>query len=190
LGRELFSKESSLESRAELEQFLAGVERRAFHLARIATGNEDDALEIVQETMLKLVQRYADKTDAEWPALFHRILQSRIRDWYRRTAVRNRLRVWFGGSDEEGDDPLENQPDHYGEGPQQALKSERFGGELERALNALPNRQQQAFLLRAWEGLSVEQTAQAMGCSAGSVKTHYSRAIKVLRERLEEFNHE
>ena len=165
------------------------MERRAFHLARIATGNEDDALEIVQDAMFKLVQRYADRGGEEWPALFHRILQSRIRDWYRRSAVRNRFRVWFGG-DEEGDDPLENQPDRQGEGPQQSLQSERFGSELERALNALPNRQQQAFLLRAWEGLSVEETAGAMGCSAGSVKTHYSRAIKVLRERLEEFNHE
>lgn len=166
------------------------MERRAFHLARIATGNEDDALEIVQDAMLKLVQRYADRGGDEWPALFHRILQSRIRDWYRRSAVRNRLRVWFGTADEEGGDPLENQPDQYGEGPQQSLQSERFGRELERALNALPNRQQQAFLLRAWEGLSVEETARAMGCSAGSVKTHYSRAIQVLRERLEGFNHE
>ncbi len=174
----------------ELEKFLAGVERRAFHLARIATGNEDDALEIIQDAMFKLVQRYAQKDAAEWPALFHRILQSHIRDWYRRTVVRNRLRVWFGGSEEEGDDPLQNQPDPHGQGPQQTLQNDRFGGELERALNALPHRQQQAFLLRAWEGLSVEETAQAMGCSAGSVKTHYSRAIKVLRERLEDFNGE
>jgi RNA polymerase sigma-70 factor (ECF subfamily) len=165
------------------------VERRAFHIARIATGNEDDALEIVQDAMLRLVQRYANKPSAEWPALFHRILQSRIRDWYRRSAVRNRLRVWFGDSDE-GEDPLQNQPDPLGEGPQQALHFGRFGSELERALNALPNRQQQAFLLRAWEGMSVEETAQAMGCSTGSVKTHYSRAIKALRERLGEFNHE
>ena len=166
------------------------MERRAFHLARIATGNEDDALEIVQETMLKLVHRYSQKSGEEWPLLFHRILQSRIRDWYRRHTVRNRLRVWFSGGEEEGDDPLENQPDLHGEGPLQALQSGRFASELERVLNTLPNRQQQAFLLRAWEGLSVEETAQAMGCSAGSVKTHYSRAIKVLRERLKEFDHE
>jgi RNA polymerase sigma-70 factor (ECF subfamily) len=163
------------------------VERRAFHFARVATGNEDDALEIVQEAMLKLVQRYAAKDASEWPALFHRILQSRIRDWYRRAAIRNRLRVWFGSGDEDDDDPLQNQPDPHGQGPLQQLQNTRFGSELEQALNALPNRQQQAFLLRAWEGLSVEETAQAMGCSAGSVKTHYSRAIKVLRQRLEDF---
>ncbi len=166
------------------------MERRAFHFARVATSNEDDALEIVQEAMFKLVQHYADRESAQWPALFHRILQSRIRDWYRRSAVRNRLRVWFGGADEDGDDPLENQPAPHTDGPQQSLQNERFGDELERALHALPNRQQQAFLLRAWEGLSVEATAQAMGCSGGSVKTHYSRAIKVLRERLEGFNGE
>ena len=166
------------------------MERRAFHVARVATGNEDDALEIVQEAMLKLVQRYADRESVQWPALFHRILQSRIRDWYRRSAVRNRLRVWFGGADDEGEDPLENQPAPHTEGPLQALRNARFGDELERALHALPNRQQQAFLLRAWEGLSVEEAVQAMGCSGGSVKTHYSRAIKVLRERLEGFNGE
>ncbi|MCW8917355.1 MAG: RNA polymerase sigma factor [Gammaproteobacteria bacterium] len=175
-----------MSQRDELERFLAGVERRAFRFARVATGNDDDALEIVQEAMLKLVQHYAQSDAAEWPALFHRILQSRIRDGYRRSAVRNRLRVWFGGGDEE-DDPLQNQPDHHGQGPLQQLQNERFGGALEQALRALPNRQQQAFLLRAWEGLSVEETARAMGCSAGSVKTHYSRAIQSLRQRLEDF---
>jgi len=155
-------------------------------MARIATGNENDALEIVQDAMLKLVQRYADRGEQEWGPLFHRILQSRIRDWYRRSTVRNRLRVWFGG-DEEGEDQLENQPGRYSDGPMHQLEDDRFGDELERALNALPNRQQQAFLLRAWEGMSVEQTAAAMGCSAGSVKTHYSRAVHTLRKQLEEF---
>lgn len=168
------------------------MERRAFHLARVATGNEDDALEIVQEAMLRLVQGYADKPGDEWPPLFYRILQSRIRDWYRRSVVRNRLRVWFGRSEDEteGDDPLEQQADPYGPMPPDALHRERFGSALEHALNALPNRQQQAFLLRAWEGLSVEETAQAMGCSAGSVKTHYARAIQALRARLEGFEDE
>ncbi len=162
------------------------MEKRAFHFARIATGNEQDALDIVQDAMLKLVQRYAGRDEQEWGPLFHRILQSRIRDWYRRSLVRNRLRVWFG-SDEDEDDPLQNQPDPAGSGPLGELESGRFGEELERALGRLPNRQQQAFLLRAWEGLSVEETAQAMGCSTGSVKTHYSRAVHTLREQLEDF---
>jgi RNA polymerase sigma-70 factor (ECF subfamily) len=162
------------------------VEKKAFHYARIATGNEQDALDIVQDAMIKLVQRYAGRDEQEWGPLFHRILQSRIRDWYRRSLVRNRLRVWFG-SDEDEDDPLENQPDPVGHSPLGQLESGRFGEELERALGRLPNRQQQAFLLRAWEGLSVEETAQAMGCSAGSVKTHYSRAVHTLREQVEDF---
>lgn len=162
------------------------MEKRAFHLARIATGNEQDALDIVQEAMMTLVQRYAGRGEQEWGPLFHRILQNRIRDWYRRSLVRNRLRVWFGQAEDE-DDPLENQPDTSGSGPLGELEAGRFGEQLERALGRLPNRQQQAFLLRAWEGLSVEETAQAMGCSTGSVKTHYSRAVHTLREQLEDF---
>ncbi len=154
-------------------------------MARIATGNEDDALELVQEAMLSLVQRYAARDEQEWGPLFHRILQSRIRDWYRRSKVRNRFRVWFS-RDADEDDPLENQPDPAADEPLQQLESERFGEMLEKALGELPNRQQQAFLLRAWEGLSVEETAEAMGISAGSVKTHYSRAVHTLREQLEE----
>ncbi len=153
-------------------------------MARIATGNEDDALEIVQEAMLTLAQRYAARSEEEWAPLFHRILQSRIRDWYRRSKVRNRFRVWFK-RDEEDDDPLENHPAPIPDEPLQQLETEQFGEALEKALGELPNRQQQAFLLRAWEGMSVDETAAAMGVSAGSVKTHYSRAVHTLREKLE-----
>jgi len=139
--------------------------------------------------MLKLVQRYARRDEKEWGPLFHRILQSRIRDFYRRSLVRNRFRVWFGSNNEdEDDDPLQNQADLSGSEPLQELESERFGDDLEQAITELPNRQQQAFLLRAWEGFSVKQTAKAMSCSEGSVKSHYSRAINSLREKLEDFN--
>ena len=155
----------------------------------MATGNEDDALEIVQDTMLKLVQNYARRDEKEWGPLFHRILQSRIRDFYRRSLVRNRFRVWFGkNSEDEDDDPLQNQADPSGSEPLQELESERFGDDLEQAISELPNRQQQAFLLRAWEGLSVKETANAMSCSEGSVKSHFSRAINSLQEKLEDFN--
>ncbi len=139
--------------------------------------------------MLKLVQRYARRDEQEWGPLFHRILQSRIRDFYRRSLVRNRFRVWFGNNNEDEDgDPLQNQEDLSGSGPLQELESERFGEDLEQAIRELPNRQQQAFLLRAWEGFSVKQTADAMSCSEGSVKSHYSRALNSLREKLEDFN--
>lgn len=172
-----------------LERFLAQVEKKAFHYARIASGNEQEALDIVQEAMLKMVQHYSGRDENEWEPLFQRILQSRIRDWYRRHQVRNRLRNWFGNQqDDDESDPLESSPAPDSDGPLQQLQSDRFGIELERALNRLPYRQQQAFLLRAWEGMSVEETAQAMGCSTGSVKTHYSRALASLRQQLEEYH--
>lgn len=137
--------------------------------------------------MLKLVQSYARRDEKEWGPLFHRILQSRIRDFYRRNLVRNRFRVWFGFNSEEDDDPLQDQADPSGSEPLHELEAERFGDDLEHAISELPNRQQQAFLLRAWEGLSVKETANAMSCSEGSVKSHYSRAINSLQDKLEDF---
>ncbi len=171
-----------------MNNFLAKVEGRALRIAEIATGNRDDALDLVQEAMMKLAQKYGQKPEAEWGPLFHRILQSSIRDWYRRQNVRNRFRSWLGlNSSSEEADPIANHSDRPVLGPSSRLEADHFSTELETALNALPLRQQQAFLLRTWEGLDVAQTAQAMGCSAGSVKTHYSRAVHTLREQLEEF---
>lgn len=134
--------------------------------------------------MLKLATRYADREEAAWAPLFHTILQSRIRDWYRRARVRNRLRAWFGRGDDDARDPIEAVPDPAAN-PAERLALGRVAERLDAALRALPLRQQQAFLLRAWEGLDVADTAQAMGCSQGSVKTHYSRAVHRLRAQLE-----
>ncbi|MEK7840378.1 MAG: hypothetical protein AAB252_04310, partial [Pseudomonadota bacterium] len=107
--------------RAELDGFLAGVERRAWSMARFATGQHPDALDIVQEAMLQLVRRYADRPAAEWAPLFHTILQSRIRDWHRRSKVRNRLRVWLGRADaEDAPDPINELPDPAARDPQTA----------------------------------------------------------------------
>lgn len=169
-----------------MEQFLSGVERRAFRMAQLATGDRDEAMDLVQEAMLKLVQKYGEKPEAEWPPLFYRILQSRILDWHRRATVRNRVRHWFGRTEDEDqdEDPLEQLPDPAGDDPAQVLANHRAMLALDEALRALPLRQQQAFLLRAWEGLDTAETARAMGCSEGSVKTHYSRAVHTLRERL------
>jgi RNA polymerase sigma-70 factor, ECF subfamily len=176
-----------LDSARDLEQFLASVERRAFVTARIATGNADEALDIVQDAMLKLATSYGQRPAQEWGALFHTILQSRIRDWYRRARVRNRLRVWFTSDDEDAADPIAQLPDGAEPGPESRLNQARAMNELEQALHRLPLRQQQAFVLRAWEGLDTRETARVMKCSEGSVKTHYSRACESLREVLKEY---
>lgn len=178
----------TLEQTQALDRFLAGVERRAFRIARIATGDEDEALDVVQDAMLKLVQYYRAREESEWGPLFHRILQSRIRDWYRRARVRNRLRQWFNrdNHDDDQDDPIEAIADTGARPLDELLKQKRACAALDDALRTLPLRQQQAFLLRAWEQLDVAQTAAAMGCSEGSVKTHYFRAVHALRKCLGE----
>ena len=177
-------REERLDSHAALDRFLAGVERRALRMAEIATGNRDEALDIVQDAMLGLAHKYGARSEAEWGPLFHRILQSRIHDWYRRGKVRNRLFAWFSNDDEYDDDPLDRLPDPHAARPEDRLGLDRAGAALQHALQSLPVRQQQVFLLRAWEGLDVADTAAAMGCSQGSVKTHYSRAVHRLREVL------
>jgi len=154
-------------------------------MAEIATGNKDEALDILQDAMFKLAEKYADRDAREWGPLFTTILQSRIRDWYRRNQVRNRFRSWFSSKDAEQEDPIHQAQDEKARTPEQLLQSDRRVDELGLAIHALSLRQQQAFLLRTWEGYSVEETANAMKCSAGSVKTHYSRAVHVLRDKLE-----
>ena len=173
--------------RLAADRFLAGVEQRAFRMALIATRHRDEALDVVQETMLSWVSHYLDHPSDAWRPLFYKVLQSRIRDWQRRTIVRRRIMVWFGrGSDDEDQaldklaaiaDPAANDPAHD-------LANRQTLERLLRAVERLPLRQQQAFLLRSWEGLDVAETAQAMGCSAGSVKTHLARAVASLRSSL------
>ena len=168
-----------------LEQFLKQVEKRAYRMAHIATSNVDDALDIVQDAMLVLASKYATRSKDEWPPLFHRILQNKIRDHYRRQKVRNVFQNWFD-SDEEGleEDPIQTIADDKVHDPIRKISGEQALDDLELALKTLPARQQQTFLLRAWEGLDVKQTAEAMGLSTGSVKTHYSRALQALKKKL------
>ncbi|HEY5807522.1 MAG TPA: RNA polymerase sigma factor [Povalibacter sp.] len=169
----------------ELNRFLAGIERRAFRIARIALRNDDDALDAVQDAMLKLARSYAQRPSAEWPPLFYRILQNRIRDGQRRRQVRNRFFAWLPGTaDDENDiDPVEAAPAD-GVGAVEQLMANEAIAKLEHSIARLPARQQEAFMLRNLEGLDVAQTAAAMGCSEGSVKTHYSRAVHTLRAEL------
>lgn len=172
-----------------MNHFLADIEGRAFRMAHIASGNRDDALEIVQEAMMKLVQKYSHHHASEWKALFYRILNTRILDWHRRQAVRNRFRSWFhwhDDGDEETEDALAQQPAEACHEPDFRLQDDQFMHSLNAALHALPVRQQQAFLLRIWEGLDITETAAIMQCSTSSVKTHYARALDKLREQLED----
>lgn len=176
---------------AALNRFLASVEKRAFRMAQYAVKDVDDALDIVQDTMMALARRYADRPEAEWKPLFYRILRSKITDCHRRRQVRNRFFVWLRPQgDDEGVDPIEQMPDGKGADPEHRLELAMSIEKLSQAVEVLPQRQQQAFLLRAWEGFDVASTAKAMGCSQGSVKTHYSRAVHKLRAVLEECVHE
>ena len=163
------------------------VEKRAFRIAEIATSNREDALDILQDAMYKLVQKYAARDPQEWRPLFQTILQSKINDWYRRNAVRNRFRVWFNfGAEDEQADPIQGLEDEKAVNPERQTQSDNSIDELEVAIRKLSRRQQQAFILRIWEGMDVSQTANVMKCSEGSVKTHYSRAVHSLREQLGE----
>jgi RNA polymerase sigma-70 factor (ECF subfamily) len=172
-----------------MERFLASVEKQAYQMAVIAVQSADEALDLVQEAMLGLVRHYSGRSEAEWRPLFFRILQSRIRDWYRRDQVRRRWRGWLerwhGQEDEDGDDPMSTVAAPEKDEPARLVEGSAALATLIQALQQLPLRQQQSFLLRAWQGLSVEETAAAMRCSEGSVKTHYSRAVHTLRGMLE-----
>lgn len=167
-----------------MDRFLQGVQTRAYNIARLATGNQDEALDIVQDAMFKLVEKYSDRPEPEWSPLFYRILSSRINDWHRRSSVRNRFRRWLSSDPEADEDPIQTAVDEFGQRPDRDTETSQSMTRLEQALAALPARQKQAFLLRAWEGLDVKQTALAMSCAEGSVKTHYSRAVHMLREQL------
>lgn len=181
------SKERPLENKRALNDFLAGVERRALRMAEFATRNTDEALDIVQDAMCKLVERYAERPGAEWAPLFQTILQSRIMDWHRRQSVKSRLFGWLKPKDDEDEaDVFEQIADPHAKGIAEALSLRQESERVAAAVARLPLRQQQAFLLRAWEELSVEDTARAMGCTAGSVKTHYFRALQALRAALED----
>jgi len=178
----------TLQKEQQLNQFLAEVERRALRIAEIGVRDRDEALDLVQDAMIKLARNYAGRASDEWTPLFYRILQNGVRDWHRRQAVRNRVMVWFGRA-KPGDndyDVIAAAPDPAGRAPDEELQNSEAMQGLEVAVQELPPRQREAFMLRMFEGLNVAGTATAMGCSEGSVKTHYSRAVHTLREKLGE----
>lgn len=173
--------------KTRLDDFLRSVERRALRIAELSTGSRDEALDLVQDAMLAFVRNYAAKPPAEWPPLFHRVLDSRVTDWHRRGQVRSRWlgNWWPARTDADDEDPAAAAADTAELGPLARLIGEDAGQALENALRDLPLRQRQAFLLRIWEGLDVAATATAMRCGEGSVKTHLWRALNALRLALE-----
>lgn len=177
-------------SAQEISDFLRQVEKRAFRQTAYAVRDDHAALDIVQDAMLKLADKYAAKPIDEYPMLFQRILQNTMRDYWRRQKVRS---LWvslfssFGSSDDEDYDPLETIAVEDAEGdPSDQLARSQTMALIEKALTRLPARQREAFVLRYWEELDVAETAAVMGCSEGSVKTHCSRAVSALSALLEQ----
>lgn len=180
-------------STQELSDFLEGIERRAFKRAMYALRDEDAALDVVQDAMIKLSERYGDRPAEEFPLIFQRILQNAINDHFRRQKVRN---MWvsvfssFGSADADDDDldPLESLLPEAGsiqaESAADKVSREQTLAIIEQELSRLPARQREAFLLRYWEDMDVAETASVMGCSEGSVKTHCFRAAHTLAQAL------
>ncbi|TAK93582.1 MAG: RNA polymerase sigma factor [Aquabacterium sp.] len=178
----------------EINAFLKGVERRAFKRTVYAVRDEDAALDIVQDAMIRLTQSYADRPSNEWPMLFQRILSNATLDYFRRQKVRNAVFTNIGDleasvdGDDSGDfDLLESlrSGETGTEGADDTAGRAEILVQIEEEVNKLPGRQREAFLLRYWEELDVAETAAAMGCSEGSVKTHCSRAVQSLAKALQ-----
>ena len=174
----------------ELSSFLESVERRAFRQTTYAVRDDHAALDIVQDAMMKLADKYGNNPATEFPMLFQRILQNTMRDYWRRQKVRNywtTLLSAFGGVSDNGEerDPLDTiDVGNNSNEPSARLESSQTIVLIERALKNLPARQREAFVLRYWEELNVAETASLMGCSDGSVKTHCSRAVHALAKTL------
>ena len=184
-------EETTLASPQQLSCFLESIERRAFKQAMFAVHDEEAALDIVQDAMLKLAEKYGDRPDEEFPMLFQRILQNTIRDYYRRSKVRS---MWttllsaFSSDEDDDHDPLEtlaaDEDDAGPKTPESKLLQAQTLNLIEDEIKKLPARQREAFLMRYWEDMDVAETAAAMGCSEGSVKTHCSRATHTLATAL------
>lgn len=182
----------ALATRTELSDFLASIERRAFRQAQFALRDEDAALDVVQDAMMKLAVSYGTKPVEELPPLFQRILQNAIRDHMRRSKVRSLWTTLLSAftRDDDDNDPLDSMEfaEDSGEsaraGPHALMEQKQVLSIIEEEVSRLPPRQREAFLMRYWEEMDTAETAAAMGCSEGSVKTHCSRATHTLAEAL------
>ncbi|HLG52944.1 MAG TPA: RNA polymerase sigma factor [Steroidobacteraceae bacterium] len=181
------AREMAVDRERQLERFLAGIERRAYRIAQLSLRDPDEAQDAVQDAMIRLARNYAGHPAEQWRPLFYRILRNRITDGQRRRRVRQGVIAWWPGTatDDGPADPVENAVDPAGT-PEQQLEGGQLLQRIERALAELSGRQREVFMLRNFEGLDVAQTAIAMGCSEGSVKTHYFRAVHALQQALGE----
>lgn len=177
-------------SRLAMDGFLSSVQRRGLAMARAALGNADDAMDVVQDSMLQLVKSYADREADEWRKLFYRILNNKINDIFRRRKLQQRfggllpgLSNLAMGEQDIAPDPFDKIP-AAGSDPAILMQRQRTIVTLYVHISRLPRRQRETFMLRCWEGFSTRETAQTMGCSEGSVKTHYSRALSALRKNI------
>jgi RNA polymerase sigma-70 factor, ECF subfamily len=172
-----------------MEAFLQDIEKKAYHMAKFATNSHADALDLLQDSMIKLVTNYQHRPVDEWKPLFYKILQNRIKDWYRHQKVKNLIFFWKNNNEENNDDehnwPLSTACDDVNNTPEHVISKHQQQDDAITNLKHLSTKQQQCFLLRSWEGLSVAETAQIMGCSQGSVKTHYFRAVTKLKSLME-----
>jgi len=181
-----------LATTAELSDFLKNVERRAFKRTTYHVRNDESALDIVQDSMMKLAEHYGHKPAEELPMLFQRILSNCTMDWFRRQKARSALFSPYSDfqsdADEDDFDILETLGDSLQtaefENPQSHVERHQTLAAIEQELLSLPQRQREAFLMRYWEDMNVSETAAAMGCSEGSVKTHCSRAVMALSKAL------
>ncbi|SFE42997.1 RNA polymerase sigma-70 factor, ECF subfamily [Nitrosomonas sp. Nm166] len=183
-----------LATREELSDFLIETERRAYKQALFAVQDEHAALDIIQDSMMKLTVKYASRPVEELPLLFQRILQNTIRDYYRRQKTRSLWTTLFSAFAPDEQDKNRNQEDfdiletlhikQESKEPEAQLEKAQLIDVIEKAMEILPPRQREAFILRYWEEMSLAETAVIMNCSEGSVKTHCSRAVSTLASIL------
>ncbi|HMU89518.1 MAG TPA: sigma-70 family RNA polymerase sigma factor [Pseudomonadales bacterium] len=174
--------------KAALSHFFEQHETSAYLRARRVTRDSDTALELVQEAMTRLVSHYRDRPPAQWPALFQRILQNQLRDWQRQQY--GPRAGWRFAAYDEQDEQNPTLPAASSLEPDRGMARGRFHAALAQAVASLAPQQQRTFMLRCWDGLNEQQTADRLGISIGSVKTHYFRALQQLRARLEAYRHE
>jgi RNA polymerase sigma-70 factor (ECF subfamily) len=176
----------SMDLNDQLNQFIISHEKKAYSIAFMSLRHQEDALDVIQDVMIKFVVKYKNKNKDLWAPLFYRMLHNRITDIHRANTKKKKYFIFFDKSE---DDIFENITDTSELAILDQIDNAMKIENLQEVLNSLPVRQLQAFVCRIWEGLSVAQTAKSMKCSQGSVKTHLFRALKHIRKEIK-YNHE